>query len=234
MEVEITVPPGIGRRFTSSTQVHLADAGPDGRLRVDGLVRFLQDVATDDWTDTGIDDGTTWVVRRTAIELVEGSSWPRLNAAVELATWCSGTGAAWAERRTDLLVDGAPVVRTSALWVPLDRQGRPTRVSAEFHEIYDEAAGGRKVSGRVRAPEVPDDAASMSWVLRKADLDIVDHVNNAVAWAAMVEVSPGPITAAVLIHHGPLEAGDEVVLRSTPGALWLIVEGDVRISAEYH
>ena len=142
MDVEITDPPRAGRRFTRDAQVHLADAGPDGRLRVDGLVRFLQDVATDDWTATGVRDGTTWVVRRTALALVDGASWPMLNASVEMATWCSGTGAAWAERRTDLLVDGAPVVRTSAIWVPLDRQGRPSRVSAAFHEIYGEATGG--------------------------------------------------------------------------------------------
>jgi acyl-ACP thioesterase len=233
MEIEITDPPGVGRRFTGPAQVHLADAGPDGRLRVDGLVRFLQDIATDDWTDTGVRDGTTWVVRRTTMALVEGAAWPTLNTPVELATWCSGTGAAWAERRTDLLVGGVPVVRTSALWVPLDPQGRPSRVSAAFHEVYDEAAGGRRVSGRVRAPEVPDAAATMPWVLRRADLDIVAHVNNAVAWAAVVEVATSPLAEAVLVHHGPLEAGDEVTLRSMPGALWLTVDGEVRVSAEF-
>lgn len=231
MDVEITPPPGAGRRYVQSAQVRLADAGPDGRLRVDGVARLLQDVATDDWSDTGVEDGTTWVVRRTAIRRRPDRTWPRLNERVELATWCSGTGAAWAERRTDLLVDGEVVAEASAIWVPLDPQGRPTRVSAAFHEVYAEAAGGRRVPGRIRSTSVPDDAATTSWALRKADLDIVDHVNNAVAWAAVVEVASGPVVEATLLHHGPLEAGDAVALRWLDPALWMTVDGEVRVSA---
>ena len=140
MDIEFTPPPPTGRRFRQRAQVHLADAGPDGRLRVDGLVRFLQDVATDDWSDTGVRDGTTWVVRRTALRLVEGEHWPMLNTAVILDTWCSGSGAAWAERRTDLLIDDTVVVHASALWVPLDPQGRPRRISPAFQQVYAEAA----------------------------------------------------------------------------------------------
>ena len=233
MEVEFTPPPGSGRRFVRPAQVHLADAGPDGRLRVDGMVRFLQDVATDDWRDVKVNDGTTWVVRRTALRRSGDAEWPVLNTAVELATWCSGIGAAWAERRTDLLVDGRIVAEASALWVPLDPQGRPSRVSATFHERYGEAAGGRKVSGRVRAPAIPATASAAPWALRRADLDIVNHVTNAAAWAAVVEVAAGPITDAVVIHHGPLEAGDQVELWSAPSQLWLTVRDEVRVSARF-
>jgi len=233
MQIEFTPPPPTGRRFRQRAQVHLADAGPDGRLRVDGLVRFLQDVATDDWTDTGVRDGTTWVVRRTALRLVEGEHWPMLNTVVILDTWCSGSGAAWAERRTDLLINDTVVAHAAALWVPLDPQGRPRRISPAFHQVYAEAAQGRKVSGRIRSPGMPNDAVITPWALRKADLDVVDHVNNAVAWAAIVEAASGPVASAVLLHHAPLVAGDQVELHATDSEMWLTVAGEVRVSARF-
>ena len=54
-----------GRSFTKQRQVRLSDADPRGTLRPDGVVRYLQDVATDDWSDVAMDAVDTWVVRRT-------------------------------------------------------------------------------------------------------------------------------------------------------------------------
>ena len=56
-----------GRRFTSQVIVRLSDANPTGALRLDGVARFLQDVATEDWEDTGIVSDYVWVVRRAVV-----------------------------------------------------------------------------------------------------------------------------------------------------------------------
>src|SRR5258708_4756435 len=120
--------PMTGRRFAHHRLVRLSDAGPDTRLRLDGVARYLQDVATDDWADSGLDPGETWVVRRTTVRLAAGGRWPTLGEEVTLVTWCGGMGPAWAERRTDLEVAGKVVVETVALWVPLDPAGRPQRL----------------------------------------------------------------------------------------------------------
>jgi len=225
--------PAQGRRYTHRRRVRLSDAGPDGVLRLDGVARYLQDVATDDWADSGLDPSETWVVRRTLVRVADGGRWPALGEEVAVTTWCGGIGPAWAERRTDLEVDAAVMVETVALWVPLDPSGRPSRLGHEFHAVYGEAAGGRRVSGRV--PPAPQLAGGISqpWPIRQADLDIVGHVNNAAVWAAVTEVAGGAVSSAALTHHGPVESGRAVTLVTEPGRMCLVVDAQVRVSAEF-
>jgi acyl-ACP thioesterase len=222
-----------GRRFREEYVIRLGDVDERGLLRLDGVARFLQDVATDDWTDTGVDSGDTWVVRRTSIRLAEGARWPRYLDRVALTTWCGGTGAAWAERRTNVEFDDAIALETVGLWVPVDASGRPVRIRDSFFEVYGEQARERKVSGRVSVPPVPDDARRRSWALRDADLDILRHVNNAAIWQAVSEIVKAPVLEVSVTHHGSIERHDEVTLFSAPGAMWLSVNDVVRVSAQY-
>ncbi len=230
---EFLSPPSVGRRFTGGQRVRLGDTDPEGRLRPDAAARYLHDVAGDDWEDTGVDSGDLWVVRRTAIRLAPAGRWPNLGEAVTATTWCSGIGAAWAERRTDLAVGGVVLVEAEALWVPLDGTGRPRRISHGFRDVYGLASGGRRVSGRVTAPVVPDGAERRPWPLRRVDLDVAGHVNNAASWTALVEVADGPVATAVLTHHGPVEWGEPVTLAAARGQMWLSNGDDVRVSGEF-
>ena len=204
--------PAHGRRFSAHRRVRLSDAGRDGVLRLDGMARFLQDVASDDWAESGLDPEDTWVVRRTAVRTAEGGRWPALGEQVALTTWCSGAGAAWAERRTDLELDGAVMLQAVALWVSLDRSGRPLRLGQEFRDVYGEAMAGRRVSGRVPVPPSPASACSRPrpWPIRQADLDVIGHVNNAAVWEALTEVATGPVTSAALTHQAPVESDHEL------------------------
>ena len=124
-------------------------------------------------------------------------------------------------------------VETVALWVPLDPSGRPLRLGQEFHDVYGEAAAGRKVPGRVPAAAMLTGATGQPWPIRRADLDVVGHVNNAAVWAAVTEVAGGPVTSAALTHHGPLESGHAVTLLAAPGRVCLVTDGEVRVSAEF-
>ena len=222
-----------GRHFTAQRKVRLSDTGPDGVLRPDGLVRYLQDVAGDDWDDTGVDADDTWVVRRTAIRLGEGGAWPLIGDQVSLTTWCGGSGAAWAERRTNLSVGPRLMVEAVALWVPIDPTGHPRRLRQSFFDIYGEAAGARRVSGRITLHAPPADAAARAWPLRRADLDVVGHVNNAALWTALSEIVDSSLAWAVMNHHGAVEGGEHVQLVTGETRLWLSVEGVVRVSGEY-
>jgi acyl-ACP thioesterase len=222
-----------GRRFREEYIIRLGDADEQGLLRVDGAARFLQDVATDDWTDTGVVTGDTWVVRRTSIRLVDGGRWPCYLDRIALTTWCGGTGAAWAERRTNLEFAGELALEAVSLWVPVDASGHPVRVRDSFFEVYGAQARERKVSGRITAPPVPEDAHRRPWALRDADLDIIRHVNNAAVWQAISEVVKSPVREVSVTHHASIERDDEVTLLSVPGALWLSVNEVVKVSAQY-
>ena len=231
---EFLPPPAEGRHFSDGRRVRLGDTDPLGRLRPDAVARYLQDIATDDWDDTGIVSDDLWVVRRTAMRLADGAVWPTLGCPVSVTTWCSGIGAAWAERRTDLAVAGGVRVQTEALWVPLDGAGRPRRIGADFRRAYGEAAAGRKVSGRVTPAGVSAGAVRRWWPLRRVDLDVAGHVNNAASWAALVEAASGQaVSSAVLTHHLPVEWGHQVTLATAPGHLWLLDGDMLLVSAEY-
>jgi acyl-ACP thioesterase len=158
---------------------------------------------------------------------------PELGELVSLVTWCAGTGPAWAERRTDVEVAGDVMVEAVALWVLLDPSGRPLRLGQGFHDVYGEATGGRRVSGRIAAVPVPADAATRPWPIRRADLDVVGHVNNAAVWAALTEVATGPVATATVTHHGPVEDDHHVNLVTRAGRMWLITGTEVAVSAEF-
>ena len=172
-------------------------------------------------------------MRRTALRWVDGARWPRYLDRVTLTTWCGGTGAAWAERRTDVALDGQPCLEVAALWVPTDPSGHPVRMRESFFEVYGEAARARKVPGRITTPPIPAGAASQPWTLRTADLDILGHVNNAAIWQAISEVVAAPVRSVGVTHHQSIERRDLVTLVSASGQLWLIVEGVVKVSARY-
>jgi acyl-ACP thioesterase len=225
----------------TSRKIRLGDAGPDGRLRLDGLARYLQDAATDDSDDAGYLTGpgtdNVWLVRETNVRAGAGR-WPVLGDCVEVATWAGGIGRAWAIRRTELSIDGETAVEASARWVHLDDAGRPSRLSPEFIAIYAEAAGGRGATARIPPPEQPGPhAVHRQWAVRRSDLDIVGHVNNAAIWAAVVEVTDTSVATATVAHHGAVEATDEVDLCTETGEggvrLWMIVGGDIRVTATF-
>jgi acyl-ACP thioesterase len=231
--IEFVAPSGRGRQYSGQFAVRLGDADESGTLRLDGVARILQDVATDDWEESGLESTDTWVVRRTAIRIAEGGRWPRYKEVLTVMTWCGGVGAAWAERRTNISSRGQLLVEAVALWVPVDPSGHPVRIKPAFHDVYGEALQGRKVSGRVPAPEVAEGAQLVAWPLRRADLDVVGHVNNAAIWQAVTEVVTTAVSSVSVTHHGAVESGHDVEIAHVPGSLWLLVDGQVRVSAEY-
>jgi acyl-ACP thioesterase len=125
------------------------------------------------------------------------------------------------------------LVEAVALWVPLDRSGRPARLGHEFHSVYGVATAGRRVPGRVPPAPTLDGATATPWPVRRADYDIAGHVNNAAVWAAVTEVTDRPVASAELTHYGPLVEGTAVSLVTEPGRICLVTDGEVRVSAEF-
>lgn len=224
--------PPVGRVFETSRRVRVADADPGGRLRLDAVARFVQDIGNDDVADAGLDPNVPWVVRRSEVA-VDG--WPQLGERLEVATWCGGTGSRWAERRVSFR-SGSGVLDVATLVVHLDRSGRPARLPDWFESTYAEAACGRTLTSRLVLPGPPDDAEVRPWPTRSTDLDVMGHINNAVTWAAIEDECHRrailPSTFAVE-WSGALEVTDDIALRSTPKGAWLTVADAVRVAAAF-
>ena len=176
--------PQEGRMFAGSRRVRLGDCSPGGRLRLDATARYLQDVSDDDTRDAGLPQ-MTWVVRRTVIDV---HRFPTYLEPLEMVTWCSGLGSRWAERRVDINgVSGS--ISSATMWVHLDASTlRPAPPSAAFAAVFAPSAAGRTVSSRLSLDGPAVDVSLASWPLRFADFDVMDHMNNAIAFVLVEEV----------------------------------------------
>lgn len=213
---------------------------PSGRLRLDAVARILQDIGSDDTADARIDDEGAWVLRRLAWRV---DRLPSLRADLQLRTWCSGTGPRWAERRTDLLVDGSVWIAATAIWACTAWEtGAPIPLTDTFHATYGVSAAGRRVSARLEHPEPPATASRVPWPMRVTDFDVLGHVNNASYWASIEErleprssLKPGSrIAFASIEFRGGVDPGDAVSVAEVESAAelrqWWLVDGDVRAS----
>ena len=234
-------PPADGRVFRHPVAAGLADVAPSGRARLDAIARWLQDAALADVVDSGLDGGGVWVLRRLRLRVAR---FPRFGEALEVATFCSGTGALVAERRSTVRSAGGAggagraaavgagagetAVEALALWVHLDPDGaHPRPLPDGFEAVYGATAAGRRVRARLRHPAAPPDGApGRPWRFRAADLDLAGHVNNAAYWQIIEEEEPAGAGTYEIEHRAPAAAGDATVLKA--GALrWIAANGTV-------
>ena len=217
--------PDHGRVFEAGRRVRLADVDLRGRCRLDATARYLQDVARDDSADGALPEALTWVVRRTLLYVHRSA---RFEEWLDIATWCSGYGSRWAERRTDLRGEHGAHVEAVTIWVFVDAEsGRPSPLPDGFHQLWGETAGDRRVSARTTLPTTwPAEAREEPWHVRYSDLDVLAHVNNAAHWTAVEEaidhVGMGRGRLRAELEHGAgVDRGADVRLR------WIAVDQGV-------
>jgi len=213
-----TVPrPTRGRTYSDSRSIRLADMDANGRLRLDAVARFLQDIAIDDVQETGWGmPEHLWFVRRIRIDVLG----PFLDdREVELTTWCSSVAAIAAGRRWSVTGDVGGRIEVDSVWIHLDRDAQPARI--DDFGVYAAAADGRRASTKLELPDPPADAGRQMWPLRVADVDLHGHVNNAVYWQAVEELVPAlgvdprlPLRAELDCRQ-PIDLGEAIEL-----ALW--------------
>jgi acyl-ACP thioesterase len=217
---ELVPIPERGRTFAARRRIRLADRDTRGRLRLDAVARFLQDVAIDDVDETGWGLPVhLWFVRRIRVDVVQ----PFLDdRELELVTWCSGLAAIAAGRRWSLTGDRSGRIEVDSVWIHLGPDQQPARI--EGFGVYAEATGGRRVSTRTDLPGPPDGSRRAPWPLRATDVDVHGHVNNAVYWQAVEDLllrGEGPDASrpirARLDYREPLDLADDLELAWSTG-----------------
>ncbi len=218
---ELVPEPRRGRVFGQALRPGIADVTGSGRVRLDAIARWLQDVAYADLIDAGFEGRGAWIVRRTRIRV---DSFPRFGDELRIRTFCSGIGRFSAERRTSVL-GGSARVETVALWICLDAESwRPMRFESDFVDAYSESAAGRGAQVRLRHPDPPAGAERRPWTFRATDLDIAGHVNNSHYWAPLEQqLANGPEPERIdaeAEYREPAGAGEAVIL-ADGGAMWV-------------
>lgn len=239
--------PECGRVFTGRRRVRLGDVDPSGRLRLDALTRYTQDVSNDDTTDAGLVDDLAFVVRRTTVDVHRDGVF---GEDLVIQTFCGRLGKRWAERRLVVRGSAGADYDVATLWVHIDTDsGRPLPLSADFLRHYAEAAGDRTVSARheLRRPDAvessgfdPSAVLRHPWPLRAVDFDTFGHMNNAAYWAVVEEhLSAHPVASPMrcAIEYGAgIEPDHEVTIAWGPDSaarhrLWWEVDGQPAASA---
>ncbi|MFK8024630.1 MAG: acyl-[acyl-carrier-protein] thioesterase [Ilumatobacter sp.] len=243
--IELLHPPEHGRVFTMDAKVRLGDVDRDGYLRLDATARYLQDVATDDASDAGLDRRYGWLVRRMMIDAAVPAG---LGEELRISTWCSAIGRAWAERRTRLVGSRGARIDAVGLWVQIDTEsGRPARVASDFTDAYGATAAGRTVSARMSLGVPPSSEWSPAWHPRAVDIDPMGHVNNAATWAFLEEYAAfGDRRGRAEIEYlRPIEPGADlgVLFEGNPRAVdeadaaglgaWLLDDSGVTTAARW-
>ncbi len=226
---ELVPHPERGRVFSEALRPGLSDCAPTGRIRLDALARWLQDVAYADVEDAGLAESAVWVLRRARLHV---KRFPRFGERFRLSTFCSGLGRMWAERRTTITREdgGESDVEAVALWVHLDpASGRPTPLTEEEITTYGGGeATERRVTARLRHPPPSERAAVTPWRFRAAECDLAGHINNSAYWQPLEEellTRSDPQGIDVEIEYRtPAQPGDKHVLLD--GAHRWIVDGE--------
>lgn len=196
------------------------------------MARYLQDVAADDVLEAGwAPDEHIWVVRRTELDVRR----PFLDdTRVDLVTWCAGTAAAAAARRTTVSGDRGGRIEAEMIWIHLGRDLQPERLGQRFLAVYGPSAAGRRAVTRLVLPPPPAGSPGLAWQVRSTDVDRLGHVNNAAYWAAVEELWSGRLqdpSRLVLEYLKPIDRFEDVLVRHADDGLWLTVAGDVRAAA---
>ena len=218
--------------WADTRRVRLGDVDPQGRAWLDAIAGFVQDAAADHSDHNGF-SGTTWVVRRLELRC---ERLPRHRETMTVRTWCSGVGPRWAERTTTLAVDGAVGVTAVAVWVNVDPiTGAPATLPANFTDVYGATITNTKVRVRLEHREPPETGPAVdrfAWQVRRSDLDLMGHVNNARYWSTVEEVlavrglEREPSTATIEFRAGLAHAPATVVhaAREDGTDIWVVDE----------
>lgn len=187
------------------------EVDPRRRLTLRALCAYLQEAAGLHAAQLGAsmerleESGLAWVLHRLKLELAD---WPRQGEVLEVLTWPSRFERVLADREFEVRAGGVRVAAASTRWAIADvRLRRPVRIP-EF--ILGLPVGGRPPAvaiGRDELPAVGSPVLTRSFAVRRADLDVVAHVNNTqyVSWLA--ETVPDEVAEEMR------PAGLEVVFR---------------------
>ena len=172
--------------FDRKWPLRVGDIDRTGRLRFDAACRHIQDVGTDHLRELGFEEThPLWIVRRTMVDLIRPVEFQDM---LRMRRWCSGTSNRWCEMRVRIDGRKGGLMESEAFWINFNRETQgPARISDDFLEglqrttVVDRLrwkaylkAGGREDAAQIR--EYP---------VRVTDIDLFDHMNNAVYWTVI-------------------------------------------------
>ncbi|BBY06951.1 acyl-[acyl-carrier-protein] thioesterase [Mycobacterium noviomagense] len=220
-KVMMPVPDGHPDVFEREWPLRVADIDREGRLRFDAATRHIQDIGQDHLRELGFEEThPLWIVRRTMIDLIRPIMFQDM---LRLRRWCSGTSNRWCEMRVRIDGRKGGLMESEAFWININRETQgPARIADDF------LAGLRRTTDieRLRwkaylTAGSRDDALEIhEYPVRFTDIDLFDHMNNAVYWSVIEDYLSGhpelleaPLRVTIE-HNAPVALGDKLEIIS--------------------
>ncbi len=236
----LTAPPARGRVYLAQRRVRANDVDTERRLRLDGVARYLQDIAFDDLADAGFAQvHPLWVLRRTVVDVLRPA---RFHEDVRLRSWCSALDTRWCTKRVTVDGGDGALIETEGFWINVDATtGMPAPLSPDFLSRFTEPAAAERLRWRRWLHDQPPEGVRCTFPLRNTDFDWFSHVNNAVYWHVVeeyIERAPWLLAQphrAVVEHLAPITRGEQldicVRVEDATMTLWWMVGAKVRAVA---
>jgi len=203
--------------FNREWPVRVADIDAAGRMRLDAACRHIQDIGQDHLRELGFQEThPLWIVRRTMIDLIRPIEFQDM---LRLRRWCSGTSNRWCEMRVRIDGRKGGLVESEAFWININRETQgPARIADDFIEGLRRTTDVDRLRWKGYLKPQPRDTADQIRELpvRFTDIDLFDHMNNAVYWGVVEEylaATPtllrGP-TRVTIEHEAPVALGDKL------------------------
>jgi len=204
--------------FDQQWPLRVADIDRAGRLRFDAATRHIQDIGQDHLRQLGFEEThPLWIVRRTMIDLIRPVEFQDM---LRLRRWCSGTSNRWCEMR--VRIDGkrnGGLIESEAFWININRETQgPARISDDFIEGLQRTTAVDRLRWKayLKAGSRDDAVRIREYPVRVADIDLFDHMNNAVYWSVVEDYlysSPELLSAPLRVtieHDAPVALGDKL------------------------
>lgn len=236
--------PTVGTPFETGWPVRLADTDGDQILRLDAVARYLQDIGFEHLD--AVEDGDIhrgWVVRRTVIDMLKPISF---GERVTLRRWCSALSSRWCNMRVQITGSKGGLVDTEGFLIHFGTEsGMPARMTDRFMAPMLAATTEHRLRWQPALteplPAAEPGRSERAFPLRVTDIDLLDHVNNAVYLSAVEEVLAehsdlkSGAHRVVMEYAKPLHSGDDVRLisqRTGPALdIWFVVDDQPRATA---
>lgn len=202
------------------------DVDPLRRLTLRALCAYLQEAAGLHAAQLGAsmerlaESGLAWVLHRMRVEVAR---WPRQGEQVEVLTWPSRFDRVLADREFEVRVHEAPVAAATTRWAVADLLARrPVRMPEFILALPVEARTAGVAVGRGELKEVSRAAVTRTFPVRRADLDVVGHVNNTQYAGWVAETVPDDVAetrhpvALEIVFRQEARLGDVVVSEAEP------------------
>ncbi len=175
--------------LTRDYRIRYSEIGADGRLKIGAVLDYLQDAAGDhaallgvSWTDL-FARNMGWVIRQYRLEV---NCYPKGNDVITLHTWRHTYRRLYELREFDVRDKaGNQLMQAQSCWILINLETRkPLRIDRNLPVLNEK--GDREIAWTFSEPEpVVRADHEVAFLVRRHDLDINRHANNAVfiQWA---------------------------------------------------